>query len=249
MAKGRFNRIKGTKDFLVMAVACACFCLWAVSDAWFPSKRVLKKHPQEVAVAMKVSGVIKSLPLKTGAEIHGEAVLASVHDGHYKKIVAAADAEFTKAKESREGVDEALGTLLSARADLKNCILKNTDVVQKTSHGEDVLRGVILEHLVDPATSVRVVKAESAGRVSKITEDAVFISEGDSIDAREYPVGDDMVPVVNLDEEIVKGDALAGTPVLLVEPHDTFYLFNQTLAVLMFIGFTISLVFHRIASR
>ncbi|MBI9020041.1 MAG: hypothetical protein JEZ10_02135 [Verrucomicrobia bacterium] len=47
MAKGRFS-IKGTKDFLVMAVACGFLCLWSIRDAWFPTKKILEKHPQSV---------------------------------------------------------------------------------------------------------------------------------------------------------------------------------------------------------
>jgi len=195
MAKGRFN-IKGTRDFLVMAVACGFLCLWSIRDAWFPTKKVLEKHPQSVSVAMKVPGVIKSLPLKPGEEIQGESVLASIYDDSYRKAVAAAEAEFSTAKEKREGIEEALEKVLAARADLKACTLKNTDITQSTSHGEDALRGVILEHLVERSAPVE-----------------------------------------------------AGEAVLLVEPHDTFYMFNKTLAVLAFFGLVVALAFHRIASR
>jgi len=195
MAKGRFN-IKGTKDFLVMAVVCGFLCLWSIRDAWFPTKKVLEKHPQSVPVSMKVPGVIKSLPLKPGEEIHGEVVLAQIYDDSYRKAVVAAEADFEKAKESREGVEEALEKVLAAREELKACILKNSDILIETSHGEDVIRGIILEHLVTRSTPVE-----------------------------------------------------AGEPVLLIEPHDTFYMFNKSLAVLTFFGVVVALVFHRIASR
>ncbi len=196
MAKNRFNRIKGTKDFLVMAVFCAFLCLWSVRDAWFPTKKVLEKHPQSVPVSIKVSGVIKSLPLKPGDEFQGESVLVSIYDESYRKAVVAAEAEFATAKEKRERIDEALEKVLAARENLKACVLKNTDITQQTSHGEDALRGVILEHLVERSASVE-----------------------------------------------------AGEAVLLVEPHDTFYLFNKSLAVISFLGLLASLFFHRVASR
>ncbi len=195
MVRGRV-KIKGTKDFLVAAVFCAFLCLWSIRDAWFPTKKVLEKHPLSVAVAMKVPGVIKSLPLKPGEEIQGESVLASIYDETYKKAVAAAEAEFTTAKETREGIDEALENLTAARADLKACTLKNTDITQKTSHGDDVLRGMILEHVAKRSTHVE-----------------------------------------------------AGDTVLFVRPHDTFYLFNKSLAILSFSGLLAALIFHRIASR
>ncbi len=197
MAKGRFN-IKGTKDFLVMAVACGFLCLWSVRDAWFPTKKVLEKHPQSVEVSMKVSGVIKSLPFRAGEEIQGEAVLVSIYDDSYREALMVAEAAFEVAKETRDSalVQEKLDLLLAARADLEACTLKNTDLTQTTSHGEDVLRGTVLEYLVKPATHVD-----------------------------------------------------AGETLLLVEPYDTFYLFNKTLAMLTFMGVIVALFFHRVASR
>ena len=40
----------------------------------------------------------------------------------------------------------------------------------------------------------------------------------------------------------------AGQTVMLIQPADTFYAFNKTLAILSFIGFIASLFFHKIAS-
>ena len=195
MAKGRFN-VKGSKDFLVMAVFCTFLCLWSVRDAWFPTKKVLEKHPQSVAVAMEVSGVIKSLPLHPGEEFTGSFVLATIYDDSYRKVLATAEADFAAAKEAREGVDAALEKVLSARENLEKCSVRNTDIIMKTSHGEDALQGKVLEHLVKRATHVD-----------------------------------------------------AGEPVLLVQPKDTFYQFNKSLALLSFIGLVVSLALHRVASR
>ena len=196
MAKGRFNRIKGTKDFLVMAVFCGFLCLWSIRDAWFPTEKVLEKHPQSLPVAMEVSGVIKSLPLKLGVEFGGEVVLAVIYDESYQKALAAAEAEFEAAKEARSEIEAAHEQVLSAREDLKRCKLRNTDILIETSHGKDALKGKVLEYLVQRATHVD-----------------------------------------------------AGEPVLLVQPHDTFYQFNKSLAILSFLGLIVSLAFHRIASR
>jgi len=154
MAKGRFQ-IQGTKDFLILAVFCGFVCLWAIRDAWFPTKKVLKKHPQVVPVAMNVPGVIQSLPLKPGAEIHGETILAVIYDEPYRKALTKATLEFKKASETRDpSIDQKLEALLAARENLRACTLKNTDVTLSTSHGEEVLRGVFLEYLVQPATRV-----------------------------------------------------------------------------------------------
>ena len=195
MAKGRFN-VKGTKDFLVMAVFCAFLCLWSVRDAWFPTKKVLEKHPQSIVVAMEVSGVIKSLPMQPGEEFGGDVILAVIYDDLYREALTTAEAEFFTAKETRVGVDAALEKVLFAREELKACTLRNTDITLTTSHGEDTLHGTLLEHLVKRATHVD-----------------------------------------------------AGEPVLLVQPKDTFYQFNKSLALLSFLGFVTALIFHGRASR
>lgn len=195
MAKGRFN-VKGTKDFLVMAVFCGFVCLWSIRDAWFPTEKVLEKHPQSVPVALEVSGVIKSLPIAPGHEISG-GILAEIYDESHQKAVEEARAAFDMAKETDDSaIEEKRNALLAAREALKACTLRNTDLTQKTSHGEDVLRGIVLEHRVELASYVE-----------------------------------------------------AGETLFWVQPVDTFYVFNKTLAVLTFIGMVFALFFHRLASR
>ena len=196
MAKGRFN-VHGTKDFIVAAVFCGFLCIWSIRDAWFPTEKVLKKHPQEIPVAFTVHGVVKEILVRPGDEIKGKVPLASLYDDVYRAKVAEADAAFEAAKATKgKDINEKLAVLLQARADLEACTVKSTDITWKTTHGEETLRGNVVRILINSATHVD-----------------------------------------------------AGTPVLTVNPVDTFYLFNKTLAVLTFVGMLISLVFHRIASR
>jgi hypothetical protein len=196
MAKGRY-KIKGTKDFLVAAVFCGFLCIWSIRDAWFPTEKVIKKHPHEIQVAFQVSGVIKEIHVKPGDEIKGKTLLATLYDDGYRAKVAEAEAVFETAKAEKDpAVEEKLDMLMKARADLEACTLENTDVTWTTTHGEEPLRGVIDRILVGPATHVE-----------------------------------------------------AGISVLTVNPNDTFYMFNKTLAVLTLIGAIVALVFHRIASH
>ena len=196
MAKGRFN-IKGTKDFLVAAVFCGFLCLWSIRDAWFPTEKVMKKHPHEIPVAFSISGVVKDIPVKSGEEIKGKVQLASLYDDSYHAKVTAAEAAFETAKAAKApAVEEKLAVLMKARADLEACTIENTDFTWTTTHGEEPLRGVVDRILVEPATHIE-----------------------------------------------------AGAPVLTINPTDTFYMFNKTLAVLSFLGMIVALVFHGIASR
>ena len=154
MAKSSF-KIKGTKDFLVAAVFCGFLCAWSIRDAWFPTEKVLKKHPREIPVAFKSSGVVKDVSVKAGAEIQSKTVLASLYDDGYRAKVAEAEAAFEAAKIAKDpAVEEKREALMKARADLEACTVKNTDVTWMTTHGEDTLRGTVTRILVQPAMQI-----------------------------------------------------------------------------------------------
>lgn len=196
MAKGRFNT-KGTKDFLVAAVFCAFLCIWAIRDAWFPTKKVLERHPLAIPISFKVSGVVKDIHGQVGDETDGRTVLMSLHDDPYRAKLAEAEAAFEASKVAKDAsIQERSEELLKARDNLSFCSLKSGDFTYKTSHGEDKLQGSIAQILVERASHVD-----------------------------------------------------AGMPVMVIKPKDTFYLFNQSLAVIMFIGTGVFLVMHRIASK
>lgn len=197
MAKNRFTKIKGTKDFLVLAVVCAFLCAWSIRDAWFPTKKILKKHPLEFAVTSNVPGVVQSIPVKIGHQIEGMEILVQLAPSRYQKTVDEADAAWQAAKEAGDpDAGAKLSAVYKARENLLACAIRNTDFKLTTTHGEDVLRGKVFKILVKPAASVDV------------------------------------------------GDVL-----MVVEPKDTFYIFNKTLAMLTFFGTFVGLFFHRVASK
>jgi len=154
MAKGRF-KIQGTKDFLVAAVFCAFLCAWSIRDAWFPTEKVLKKHPREIPVTFKLSGAIKGIAVKIGDEIQGKTLLASLYDDGYRAKVAEAEVAFEAAKAAKDpAVEEKREALMKARTDLEACTVRNTDVTWMTTHGEETLRGTVTRILAQPATQI-----------------------------------------------------------------------------------------------
>lgn len=154
MAKSRFN-IHGTKDFMVAAVFCGFLCIWSIRDAWFPTEKVLTKHPREIAVSFKASGVVKHIAIQPGDEIKGSVTLASLYDEAYRAKVAEAEAAFEAAKAAKDpSVEKKLDALMQARADLEACTVENTDITWKSSHGEEPLRGKVARILVNPATHI-----------------------------------------------------------------------------------------------
>ncbi|MBI9020040.1 MAG: hypothetical protein JEZ10_02130 [Verrucomicrobia bacterium] len=81
--------------------------------------------------------------------------MVEIYDDSYQKVLTAAEVAFEEAKEARAtDVEDKLEAMLAAREQLNACTLRNTDLTQKTSHGEDSLRGTVLTHLAKPATHV-----------------------------------------------------------------------------------------------
>jgi len=68
LAKREYN-VKGTNDFLILAIIFFFLCIWAVKDAWFPSEKVLKRHPLQVPVAFEVDGTLAQLHVSVGSHV------------------------------------------------------------------------------------------------------------------------------------------------------------------------------------
>lgn len=64
-AKRRYD-VKSNKDFLVLAVIFFFLGIWAVKDAWFPSDKVLQRHPRLVEASFEVDGFIGELHVGEG---------------------------------------------------------------------------------------------------------------------------------------------------------------------------------------
>lgn len=155
MAKSRIAKVKGTKDFLIAAVFCGFVCLWSISDAWFPTKRVLEKHPQEFAVTIGVSGVVQDIPVEVGQVVGGEQVLLQLNPEHFEEAVVAAEDAYKAARGGDEDVlEEKRRALLDARETLNAATVSCDQFVLETSHGESPLHGKVLEILTEPATEV-----------------------------------------------------------------------------------------------
>lgn len=197
MAKNRFTKIKGTKDFLVLAVACGFICLWSIRDAWFPTEKILKKHPLEFAVTTEVPGVVQSIPVQIGDEVKGSMPLLILGSQHYEEAVAAAEEAYKAAvgAKDKEQIKAKLDDLVAAKENLASATIRCTDFKLETTHGVDPLHGTVVKILTEPAAYVD-----------------------------------------------------AGQTVMVIQPADTFYIFNKTLAVLTFLGMIGALIFHRIAA-
>jgi multidrug resistance efflux pump len=107
MAK-RTYQVKGTKDFLVLALIFFFLGLWAVKDGWYPSPKVLKKHPLEMAVSFEIPGTIARLHVQEGDMVGEGQVLAELHRVKLESEFAEAKKTYTATKKQFQLMDAAL---------------------------------------------------------------------------------------------------------------------------------------------
>lgn len=105
--KRKYNT-KGTKDFIVLAGIFFFLCLWAIKDAWYPSPKVMEKHPIEVNASFETAGLIEQLHVAEGDSITEGQVLAELRRVTMLEKFEAAKKAYSAAKDQHTLSDEAL---------------------------------------------------------------------------------------------------------------------------------------------
>jgi len=112
----RQYKVKGTNDFIVLAGIFFFLCLWSVKDAWFPSEKVLTKHPQEVIVPVETAGTVEKIDVKVGDPVAEDMVLASLHRERVADEFDNAKNNYTEAKQKYTQLSSSAQTSDSAEA-------------------------------------------------------------------------------------------------------------------------------------
>jgi len=139
----RQYHVKGTNDFIVLAGIFFFLCIWAVKDAWYPSDKVLKKHPREVVVVAETGGTVEKVNVNEGDPVVEDMVLASLHRDRVAVEFEKAKKAFTEAKQqyntlnvssqagaeevaaAKASMDQALVTVDELRASLDSLEIKS----------------------------------------------------------------------------------------------------------------------------
>lgn len=106
-ARRKYN-VRGTKDFIVLAGIFFFLFLWAVKDAWYPSPKVLEKHPLEVNVSFETTGSIVRLYVAEGDSIVESQILADLRRVEIEEEFEASKKAYSAAKDKHTSTDEAL---------------------------------------------------------------------------------------------------------------------------------------------
>ncbi|MDF7799838.1 hypothetical protein P4C99_10200 [Pontiellaceae bacterium B1224] len=106
-AKRKYN-IKGTNDFLVLGFIFFFLCIWAVKDAWYPSAKVLKKHPLTVDASFDFPGTVENVFVEVDDSVAEGQVIANLRTDKMETEFESAKSTYTEAKKKHEMMELAL---------------------------------------------------------------------------------------------------------------------------------------------
>lgn len=169
----RDYNVKGSNDFLILAAIFFFLCLWAIKDAWFPSDKVIKKHPQVATVTCEISGAVEEVNVGVGDTIGEDQVLATLRNDRNKVLYEEAKDTYTVTKKKHamleqalknmqnngatsDGIAEVQDSLDAAASSMQEALNTVEDLKAKldASHLKAPSKGQIMEVKIVPHTSV-----------------------------------------------------------------------------------------------
>lgn len=172
--KRKYN-VKGTNDFLVLGLIFFFLCLWAVKDAWYPSDKVLKKHPLTVEASFGAAGSVDKILVKVDDSVAEDQVIASLRTDKMAVEYEEAKSTYTETKKkhvmmtlalknsnkngvSEEGLAEVQERLSVAKKAMDESLAKVTElrVAMESSELKSPSKGRILEIKQGPHSMVDV---------------------------------------------------------------------------------------------
>lgn len=263
-AKRKYN-IKGTNDFLVLALIFFFLCLWAIKDAWYPSDKVLKKHPREIVAAFGVSGSVAEVLVSEGDSVGEKMVLAKLRSTQIQEEFDAAKAEYTEAKKkhavmelalknaNKNGAsDDGLANIEASVAEAKEAKdaiyakVQELKLALDNSELKSPAKGKVSEILVKTHSMVKTMPAEKGGVVTIGKEGAVSVA-GDDGEVSEFMAPEGMTCIIKNEGSVKEGAVMFSDVAIRLDPKDHFYLFNKSLAIFSFFAFWVFLAVHILA--
>lgn len=264
-AKRKYN-VKGTNDFIVLAAIFFFLCLWAIKDAWFPSEKVLKKHPLEMMATFEVDGTVEDVLVEVGDSVGEDQVIARLRSDRIAAEYEKAKTDFTEKRKKHQMMElarknaEKNGVSDQGYADIvkseeearsaREAAHKRVNALKEKIDSAVLLsptKGKVMEIRVGTHSMVDCIPAEFSGTVA-VEKDARKITlTGADGRLQEFVADDGQVFKVHTGDEVVEGDVLAADAAVLIDPKDHFYLFNKSLAIFSFFAFWTFLAIHILA--
>ncbi len=163
-AKRDYN-IKGTNDFLILAAIFFFLCIWAVKDAWFPSDKVLSKHPRQLDVTFGVAGTVQEVNVGQGDVVAENQVLAKLRSDRVLVEYEKARSSYSEAKQQHIALEKESKKLIASGASADKIADLQEQLNAAQQEMDEALDAVgELRQQLDSST----LKASSKGEILKI---------------------------------------------------------------------------------
>ena len=157
----RQYHVKGTNDFIVLAGIFFFLCLWSVKDAWYPSEKVMKKHPQEIIVIAEKGGTVDKVMVGAGDAVAEDTVLAKLRSDRVSNEFEEAKKSYTEAKQKHSLLNASSQTgdavEIAAAQETMDLALTKVDELRIALDSMEIKapdKGEIKESLISPLSVV-----------------------------------------------------------------------------------------------
>jgi len=165
MPAKRTYKVRVAKDFIVLAGIFFFLCLWAVKDAWYPSDKVLNKHPRLVEVSFETAGSVGQVHAGVGDSIGEGQLLAELRSTRMEVEFTAAKKEYTEAKNTHALMQEALRDAEKKGGSVEEITeLRNSEIQAKTAMDATLQRVGKIRASIDSAELV----APTKGKIMEV---------------------------------------------------------------------------------
>ncbi len=165
MPAKRTYKVRVAKDFIVLAGIFFFLCLWAVKDAWYPSDKVLKKHPRLVEVSFETSGLLGQVHAEVGDSIGEGQLLAKLRSTRMEVELTEGKKEYTEAKSKHALMQEALHDAEKSGVSAQEITeLQNSETQAKTAMDAALQRVGKIRSSIDSAELV----APTKGKIAEV---------------------------------------------------------------------------------
>lgn len=165
----KYKNVRGNNDFLVAAIGLTLLGLWAVRDAWFPTPKILEKHPLTAEVAFEDAGRIEEVLVDTGMAVSSNSPIAQLSIKNIEKKQEQVESKLSAAEKELRRLEAAAATTADNTVDYEGLINQKEEEVKAIRRELAGIKQNRMRHIV---------RTDHKGKVGEIRIDA-----GDSVKA------------------------------------------------------------------
>ncbi len=155
-------------DLILLFIFCTIFGIWSIKDGWFPSEKVMEKHPIDQVFTFRTNGVVSKVMVQVGQGVKEETSMVKLDSEALQETYEAITTSLVEKKQM-------LRSLIEQGDDYENRdaeYLREQIIELEQSMSDD--RGIHQKYVVTSSF--------------KGTVEEVFVAKGDYVEAGQQAV-------------------------------------------------------------